>query len=107
MAQSEYDLSEDKLEIKDLRKCTHVLRFYSTEENLQSRHVQENSSHKAKTSVDCTDCRIHELTSFEFKCYSHKFHGAGVRYEIAICIVTSYIVWINAAYHVGHGMILK
>ena len=60
-----------------------------------------------KTSVDCTDCRIHELTSFEFKCYSHKFHGAGVRYEIAICIVTSYIVWINAAYHVGHGMILK
>ena len=84
MAQSEYDLSEDKLEIKDLRKCTHVLRFYSTEENLQSRHVQENSSHKAKTSVDCTDCRIHEPTPFESKWYGHKFHGTGVRYKIAI-----------------------
>ena len=75
IAQSEYDLSEDKLELKDLLKCMHFLRVYSTEENLcdlfnvnektfrirykralkalawlplicwQSRHVQENSSH--------------------------------------------------------------
>ena len=34
MTQSDYNLSEDKVEIKDLLKGMHFLKVYSTEENL-------------------------------------------------------------------------
>lgn len=34
-----------------------------------------------------------EPSPFSPKWYSHKFHGPGVRYELAICIRTGEIVW--------------
>jgi len=33
--------------------------------------------------------------------FSHKFHHAGVRYEIGICIATGWIVWINGPFPCG------
>jgi hypothetical protein len=45
------------------------------------------------TSIDGTDCPIHEPTPFDPKWYSHKINGPGVRYEIALCIKSGEIVW--------------
>ena len=32
---------------------------------------------------------------------SHKFNHSGVRYKVAVCIQTGYIVWINGPYACG------
>jgi hypothetical protein len=62
--------------------------------------VSDNGS-KCKISVDGTDCPINEPTPFSSRWYSHKFKGAGVRYEIGIAIQSGYIVWKNGPYPCG------
>jgi len=49
-------------------------------------------------SVDGTDFRIAELGK---NFYSYKFKKSGLRYEVAICILTGDIVWINGPYECG------
>jgi hypothetical protein len=51
--------------------------------------------------VDGTDFRIREPIPFDRKWYSHKFNGPGVRYEVAICIQTGWIVWIHGPFPAG------
>lgn len=51
--------------------------------------------------VDGTDCRIEEIKPFNRGWYSHKFKGPGVRYEVAVCIQTGWIVWVNGPYPCG------
>jgi len=51
--------------------------------------------------IDGTDCPIWEPTPFSPRWYSHKFKGAGVRYEVGVCIQTGSIVWVNGAYPCG------
>ena len=51
--------------------------------------------------VDGTDFRILEPYPFNPKWYSHKFKGPGVRYEIAVCIKTGWIVWVNGPFPCG------
>ena len=51
--------------------------------------------------VDGTDCRIQEPTTFNPIWYSHKFKGPGLRYEIAISIAKGHIVWVNGPYPCG------
>ena len=51
--------------------------------------------------VDGTNFKIQEPIPFDPKWCSHKFKGPGVRYEIGICIKTSYIVCINGPYPAG------
>ena len=52
--------------------------------------------------MDCTDCRIYEVqVPFCTVWYSSKFRGPGIRYEIAICILTGDIVWINGPFPCG------
>ncbi|KAK4027025.1 hypothetical protein OUZ56_016043 [Daphnia magna] len=59
----------------------------------------ENRFHRALrgsnilVSIDGVDFRIMEPSPFNPKWYSHKFHGPGLRYELAICIRTGDIVW--------------
>lgn len=55
-----------------------------------------------KVTVDGTDLRIRQQYPFDRKWYSHKFHGPGLRYEVAICIQSGDIVWINGPYPCGH-----
>jgi len=44
--------------------------------------------------VDGTDdCPIQEPHPFSTQWYSHKFKGPGLHYELAVCILTGYIVW--------------
>ena len=53
-------------------------------------------------SVDGTDCQIEEPWPFQKEFskmwYSHKFKGAGVRYELGVAIYSGDIVWINGPY---------
>jgi hypothetical protein len=57
--------------------------------------------------VDGTDFRINKPTPFSPSWYSHKFKGPGVRYEVAICIATGWIVWLNGPYPCGRWNDLK
>ena len=48
--------------------------------------------------MDGTDFRIAEHGR---KLYSHKFKKSGLRYEVALCILSGEIVWINGPYEPG------
>lgn len=49
-------------------------------------------------SVDGTDCPVFESWPFSTKMYSHKFNGPAVKYELAVCLKTAMIVWINGPF---------
>ena len=49
-------------------------------------------------SVDGTDCPVFEPWPFSKKLFSHKLNGPGVKYEVAVCIKTQRIVWINGPF---------
>jgi DDE superfamily endonuclease len=49
-------------------------------------------------SVDCTDAPINEPWPFDKKWYSQKINGPAVKYEVAVCIKTGHIVWINGPF---------
>lgn len=51
--------------------------------------------------VDGTDCRIVEPTPFSSDWYSHKFHGPGLRYEVAVSLDGGHIVWTNGPFPCG------
>jgi len=53
-----------------------------------------------KISVDGTDYRLQRQHPFK-RFYSFKFKASGYRYEIAICIQTGDIVWINGPFPCG------
>lgn len=48
--------------------------------------------------VDGTDCRVPEQGRVF---YSHKFKKSALRYEVALCILTGDVVWINGPYEAG------
>ena len=56
---------------------------------------------QCKVTVDGTDFRIQEPIPFNPKWYSYKFKGPGLRYEVAICIKTGWIVWVNGPFPAG------
>lgn len=60
-------------------------------------------------SVDCVDCPIFEPWPFNTKWYSHKINGPALKYEVAVCIKTGFIVWINGPFPASKGdaMIFK
>ena len=62
---------------------------------------------ECKVTVDGTDCPIQEPSPFSPGWYSHKFKGPGVRYEVAVCIQTGWIVWVNGPYPCGSWPDLK
>ena len=49
-------------------------------------------------SVDGTDCPVLEPYPYDRTMYSKKFNGPGVKYEVAVCIKTGKIVWINGPF---------
>ena len=52
-------------------------------------------------SVDGTDCPIQEPRPFNRQWFSHKFKGAGVRHEVAICALTGKCAWMNGPFRAG------
>lgn len=65
----------------------------------ESRHIQAIAGNTALTTFDGTDLKAE--CSFDKRFYSHKFKGAGLRYELGICIQTGHIVWINGPFRAG------
>lgn len=61
----------------------------------------ENRKGMCAMSVDGVDFRIFEPQPFNEKNFSKKFNGPGYRYEIAICIATGYVVWVNGPFPAG------
>ena len=53
------------------------------------------------TSVDATDCMIPRVKGQGKAFNSHKFDGPGLRYEIAVCILTGWIVWLMGPFPCG------
>ena len=53
----------------------------------------------ALVTIDGTDMKVHK--GFDKKIFSHKFCSGGLRYEVGVCIVTGYIVWINGPFRCG------
>ena len=53
------------------------------------------------TTVDGTDFSIYEPKPWDRKWYSVKHNGSGLRYEVAICIQTGWVVWTNGPFPCG------
>ena len=68
--------------------------------HLNNRFKNRNGS-QCLLSVDGTDFKINEPRPFSRLWYSHKFNHAALRYEVAICIQTGEIVWINGPFAAG------
>ena len=51
--------------------------------------------------IDGVDCPIREPEPFSKIWFSKKFSGAALRYEVAICIQTGDICWINGPFKPG------
>ena len=67
-----------------------------------NRFKSRDEDQQSFITVDCTDCVIEEKRIPFCKIwYSHKSHGPGVRYEIAICIKTGDIVWVSGPFPAG------
>lgn len=58
-------------------------------------------------SLDATDCPIQEPSPFSTKWYSHKLEGAGLKYEVGLCIRTGEIVWVYGGVPCGKFPDLK
>ena len=61
-----------------------------------------DSGNPCKISMDGTDCPIQEPQPFNPKYFSHKFNGAGVKYEIGVCIKTGWVCWFNGPFPCGN-----
>jgi DDE superfamily endonuclease len=61
----------------------------------------ETNGSRCLVTIDGTDCPILEPRPFSPYWYSHKFRGAGLRYEIGVCIQTGWIVWLKGPYPCG------
>ena len=48
--------------------------------------------------MDRTHCPIFEPWPFHSKCYSEKFNGPGLSYEVGVCIKTDHVVWVNGPF---------
>ena len=89
---------------KTFREKTWYLVFLIAELNLinwERRKVGAAPWNRCYVTVDGTDFRIEEQFPFRSRWYSHKFHGLGVRYEIAISIATGWICWIHGPFPCG------
>jgi hypothetical protein len=78
---------------------THQLHY--SQIRLDRRFEGSNGNEIALVSLDGTDFRIQDPYPFDPKWYSHKFHGPGLRYEVALNIKTGSIVWVNGSVPCG------
>jgi len=56
---------------------------------------------KCLVTVDGTDFKINEPIPFNPAYFSHKFNHAALRYEVAVCIKTGWIVWVLGPFPAG------
>ena len=66
-----------------------------------NRDISTNPSRICKISLDCTDYLIEEPQPFNKQFFSVKFNHAALRYEIAVALYSSNIVWANGPHLPG------
>jgi len=66
----------------------------------ENRYLNYNGS-RCLITIDGTDFMINEPFPFEPGYYSHKFHRAGLRYELGVSIQSGDIVWLNGPFPCG------
>jgi len=66
-----------------------------------------DTGERCLVTVDGVDFHIPEPTPWSRVWYSHKYDAAGLRYEIAICIATGWIVAYNGPFEAGSWPDLK
>ena len=52
-------------------------------------------------SIDRIDFSICETKPLDSQWFSFKINKAGIKYEVAICIATGFIVWFNGGFKAG------
>lgn len=65
------------------------------------RRFEGNPTGNCFLTVDGTDCPVFEPRPFDKGMFSHKMNGPGLKYEVAVCIKTGYIVWTNGPFPAG------
>ena len=72
---------------------------------LLSSRYEEDKGCDCLLSVDCVDFEIEEPYPYDRhwsrRWYSYKYKGPGLRYEVALCILTGSICWINGPFPCG------
>lgn len=105
---SKMGLVYDPIYLRDQKRCckqtmdydqlisinSNVFTFKSIQIKWENRFAGQ-TGFRNKVTVDGTDFRIREPSKFNRKWFSHKFRSAGLRYEVAVCIKTGFIVWIH------------
>ena len=66
-------------------------------------HRFQNWDHNINclVSIDGTDCSIKEPWPFNTIYYSQKLNGPGLKYEVAVAIMSDNIVWVNGPFPAG------
>lgn len=57
--------------------------------------------------IDETDCRIQESSLFSSCCYSQKFRGPGLQYEVGIIYMCGEIVWVYGPFLCGMWQVVE
>lgn len=87
--------------------CSHTTRHLTSNQILWQNRFRNDIRNDCLVSVDGTDFRIFEPKPFHPGWYSHKFHGPGLRYEVALCIRSGDIVWVSGPFPCGEWSDLK
>jgi hypothetical protein len=106
MLQKIAGLSDDVVSFQSpLFKIFHVVFSFCYFQIIWRDRLKVDTPYRCKVTVDGTDCRIQQPTTFgkkfDKRWYSHKFRSSGVRYEVAVCIATGLIVWIHGPFPCG------
>jgi hypothetical protein len=79
----------------------HAVGFSILLQIVWSRRKLGDKGNDCLVSVDCTDCKVQKRGKSKKAFWSFKFRSSGLRYEIAVCILTGDIVWINGPFPCG------
>ena len=63
--------------------------------------LKDHIGNDCLVSVDGVDCKMPNLKPFWDGWYSQKYNGAGIRWEVGVCIRTGEIVWIHGPFCPG------
>lgn len=81
--------------------------YYFNPNILWSNRFNDDEYEQCLVTVDGVDFPIREPTGFDKKWYSHKSQGAGLRYELGVCIKTGDIVEFHGPFPCGSFPDLK
>jgi hypothetical protein len=87
--------------------CDFATCLLTLEQIKLSNRFRRDRGRTCKLTVDGTDCQINEPHPFSKSWYSHKHKSAGLRYEVAVCIQTGDICWVNGPFKCGSWPDLK